>query len=176
MFCSSCGFNILVYGFGSKRPLLEEFRTTMLKGFSQLVVNGYFPSLSVKHVHLLFWASIVSLAVVHYSRVTIIKCLLTVMTVWPPHFCWLDFKRFDNEIFMFSLLCSASNENPLIVIQNHWINVDQCKVECFNWVPLSNCLYKIKSLIYMYFGWIILANYWLQYAKCSKTVYVLFKF
>ncbi|XP_052252829.1 origin recognition complex subunit 2-like isoform X2 [Dreissena polymorpha] len=44
------GFNILLYGFGSKRRLLEGFRETVLKGFSNLVVNGYFPSLSVKHI------------------------------------------------------------------------------------------------------------------------------
>ncbi|XP_052805589.1 origin recognition complex subunit 2-like [Mya arenaria] len=44
------GFNILLYGFGSKRNLMEDFRNTTLSGFSQLVVNGYFPSLSVKHI------------------------------------------------------------------------------------------------------------------------------
>ena len=46
----SNGFNILLYGLGSKRNLIEDFRTTMLKDFSHVVVNGYFPSLTVKHV------------------------------------------------------------------------------------------------------------------------------
>ena len=49
-FYFSNGFNILLYGLGSKRNLIEDFRTTMLKGFSHVVVNGYFPSLTVKHV------------------------------------------------------------------------------------------------------------------------------
>ncbi|XP_045207430.2 origin recognition complex subunit 2-like [Mercenaria mercenaria] len=44
------GFNILLYGFGSKRMLMEDFRSTILKGFSQLVINGYFPSLTIKHI------------------------------------------------------------------------------------------------------------------------------
>ena len=29
---------------------MEEFRTEVLSGFSHLVINGYFPSLTVKHV------------------------------------------------------------------------------------------------------------------------------
>ncbi|XP_060556304.1 origin recognition complex subunit 2-like [Ruditapes philippinarum] len=50
MFQMCNGFNILLYGFGSKRNLMEKFRSTTLKGFSQLVVNGYFPSLTIKHI------------------------------------------------------------------------------------------------------------------------------
>lgn len=49
-FIYSNGFNILLYGFGSKRKLIEQFRHTVLPGFSHLVINGYFPSLTVKHV------------------------------------------------------------------------------------------------------------------------------
>ncbi|KAK3691716.1 hypothetical protein RRG08_004025 [Elysia crispata] len=44
------GFNILLHGLGSKRNLLEQFRETHLAKFSHLVVNGYFPSLTVKHI------------------------------------------------------------------------------------------------------------------------------
>ncbi|CAG2191397.1 ORC2 [Mytilus edulis] len=42
-------FNILLHGLGSKRTLLEDFRKTMLSELSHVVVNGYFPSLTVKH-------------------------------------------------------------------------------------------------------------------------------
>ena len=41
---------ILLHGLGSKRTLLEDFRKTMLSDLSQVVVNGYFPSLTIKHV------------------------------------------------------------------------------------------------------------------------------
>ena len=51
LFCSN-GFNILLYGLGSKRNMIEDFRTSMLSDFSHLVVNGYFPSLTIKHVSL----------------------------------------------------------------------------------------------------------------------------
>ncbi|CAG5125072.1 unnamed protein product, partial [Candidula unifasciata] len=45
-----CGYNILLHGLGSKRTLLEKFREEHLGKFSHLVINGYFPSLTVKHV------------------------------------------------------------------------------------------------------------------------------
>ncbi|KAL3836298.1 hypothetical protein ACJMK2_021735 [Sinanodonta woodiana] len=44
------GFNILLYGLGSKRNLLEDFQQSYLKDFSCLVVNGYFPSLTIKDI------------------------------------------------------------------------------------------------------------------------------
>ena len=44
------GFNILVYGLGSKRYLLDEFRTRSLDGKNVVVVNGYFPGLTIKEI------------------------------------------------------------------------------------------------------------------------------
>ncbi|XP_012939877.1 origin recognition complex subunit 2 isoform X2 [Aplysia californica] len=44
------GYNILLYGLGSKRSLLDDFRTKHIAKYSHLVVNGYFPSLTVKQI------------------------------------------------------------------------------------------------------------------------------
>ncbi|XP_055235340.1 origin recognition complex subunit 2 isoform X3 [Gorilla gorilla gorilla] len=44
------GFNIVLYGLGSKRDLLERFRTTMLQDTIHVVINGFFPGISVKSV------------------------------------------------------------------------------------------------------------------------------
>ncbi|XP_062907803.1 origin recognition complex subunit 2 [Mobula hypostoma] len=44
------GFSILLYGLGSKRELLEEFRSQMLEGTVHLVVNGFFPSITLKSI------------------------------------------------------------------------------------------------------------------------------
>ncbi|KFV91679.1 Origin recognition complex subunit 2, partial [Fulmarus glacialis] len=44
------GFNIVLYGLGSKRDLLEKFRTSALQGSVHLVVNGYFPSITVRSI------------------------------------------------------------------------------------------------------------------------------
>ncbi|XP_066504196.1 origin recognition complex subunit 2 [Hoplias malabaricus] len=44
------GFNILLYGLGSKKFLLEKFRTTMLSDSVHLVVNGFFPSITLKSI------------------------------------------------------------------------------------------------------------------------------
>ncbi|XP_036443057.1 origin recognition complex subunit 2 [Colossoma macropomum] len=44
------GFNILLYGLGSKKLLLEKFRTTMLSDSVHMVVNGFFPSITLKSI------------------------------------------------------------------------------------------------------------------------------
>lgn len=44
------GFNILLYGLGSKRVLLDQFRSSKLSSSVQVVVNGFFPSLTIKNV------------------------------------------------------------------------------------------------------------------------------
>ncbi|XP_004674887.1 PREDICTED: origin recognition complex subunit 2 [Condylura cristata] len=44
------GFNIVLYGLGSKRELLERFRTTMLQDSIHIVINGFFPGISVKSI------------------------------------------------------------------------------------------------------------------------------
>ncbi|KAL7854630.1 hypothetical protein SRHO_G00168200 [Serrasalmus rhombeus] len=44
------GFNILLYGLGSKKLLLEKFRTTILSDSVHMVVNGFFPSITLKSI------------------------------------------------------------------------------------------------------------------------------
>ena len=44
------GFNIIVYGLGSKRTLLENFAKCHLSSVPHIVVNGYFPGLTVKQL------------------------------------------------------------------------------------------------------------------------------
>lgn len=39
-----------MYGLGSKRYLLDEFRTRCLDGKNVVVVNGYFPGLTMKEI------------------------------------------------------------------------------------------------------------------------------
>lgn len=50
LFQMSAGFNILLYGLGSKRELIESFRSEKLASSVHLVINGYFPGLTVKQV------------------------------------------------------------------------------------------------------------------------------
>uniref|UniRef100_A0A1A7XX55 Origin recognition complex subunit 2 n=2 Tax=Iconisemion striatum TaxID=60296 RepID=A0A1A7XX55_9TELE len=44
------GFSVLVYGLGSKKALLEDFRVSRLSQEVHLVVNGFFPSITVKAI------------------------------------------------------------------------------------------------------------------------------
>ncbi|KAH8950069.1 hypothetical protein BDL97_10G064700 [Sphagnum fallax] len=46
----SCGFGLLLYGFGSKKTLLEDFANSALVDGAAIVVNGYLPSVNIKHV------------------------------------------------------------------------------------------------------------------------------
>ncbi|KAG6545560.1 hypothetical protein Mapa_012910 [Marchantia paleacea] len=44
------GFGLLMYGFGSKKALLEDFATTVLADGPVVVVNGYLPVVRMKNV------------------------------------------------------------------------------------------------------------------------------
>ncbi|KAJ3012459.1 Origin recognition complex subunit 2, partial [Thoreauomyces humboldtii] len=44
------GFNLLFYGYGSKRDLLNQFATETLNDGGILVVNGFFPGLTIRSV------------------------------------------------------------------------------------------------------------------------------
>ncbi|XP_029971811.1 origin recognition complex subunit 2-like [Salarias fasciatus] len=44
------GFSVLVYGLGSKKALLEDFRVSHLSQEIHLVVNGFFPSITLKSI------------------------------------------------------------------------------------------------------------------------------
>ncbi|XP_050081115.1 origin recognition complex subunit 2 [Anopheles maculipalpis] len=50
MFLLNEGFSVLLYGLGSKRSLLQTFHHKLLADRSVVVVNGFFPSLTVKDV------------------------------------------------------------------------------------------------------------------------------
>ncbi|CAN9503266.1 unnamed protein product [Ophioblennius macclurei] len=44
------GFSVLVYGLGSKKALLEDFRVSYLSRKIHMVVNGFFPSITLKSI------------------------------------------------------------------------------------------------------------------------------
>ncbi len=43
-------FSIVTFGFGSKKKLLQEFHETKLSESDCIIINGFFPSLTLKHV------------------------------------------------------------------------------------------------------------------------------
>lgn len=47
---SRCGFGLLMYGFGSKKALIEDFASASLTEYSVIVINGYLPSVNLKQV------------------------------------------------------------------------------------------------------------------------------
>ncbi|GMH23229.1 hypothetical protein Nepgr_025072 [Nepenthes gracilis] len=49
-FVLRCDFGLLMYGFGSKKALLEDFACTALTEHAVIVINGYLQSINLKHV------------------------------------------------------------------------------------------------------------------------------
>ncbi|XP_010505346.1 PREDICTED: origin of replication complex subunit 2-like isoform X2 [Camelina sativa] len=45
-----CGFGLLMYGFGSKKALIEDFASASLTEYSVVVINGNLPSVNLKQV------------------------------------------------------------------------------------------------------------------------------
>ncbi|XP_014254352.1 origin recognition complex subunit 2 isoform X2 [Cimex lectularius] len=50
LFSMSEGYNVLVYGVGSKKTLLDLFRDLYLRDCLTIVVNGFFPGITVKPI------------------------------------------------------------------------------------------------------------------------------
>ncbi|KAG6434013.1 hypothetical protein SASPL_105633 [Salvia splendens] len=50
VFMLRCGFGLLMYGFGSKKGLIEDFASTALTDYSVVVINGYLQSINLKQV------------------------------------------------------------------------------------------------------------------------------
>lgn len=50
LYTLSEGYNILVYGLGSKKLLLDQFRSKFLNSCKVLVINGYFPGITLKEI------------------------------------------------------------------------------------------------------------------------------
>ncbi|XP_075971594.1 origin recognition complex subunit 2 [Anticarsia gemmatalis] len=50
LYILSENFNIVLYGIGSKRSVLQQFQKQKLKDFPCIVVNGFFPSLTIKSI------------------------------------------------------------------------------------------------------------------------------
>ncbi|KAI9096675.1 hypothetical protein K1719_025854 [Acacia pycnantha] len=50
VFALRCYFSLLMYGFGSKKALLEDFASTALAEHSVIVINGYLPAINLKQV------------------------------------------------------------------------------------------------------------------------------
>lgn len=50
LYVLSENFNIILYGIGSKRAILHQFQMQKLQDFPCIVINGFFPSLTIKSI------------------------------------------------------------------------------------------------------------------------------
>lgn len=71
-----------MYGFGSKKALIEDFASTALTECAVLVINGYLQSINIKQVLLLGFYFIVvrvSLAFLHFSRIISLVAMVDIV-------------------------------------------------------------------------------------------------
>lgn len=76
LFTMNEGFNMLLHGLGSKRNILQQFHKDMLADQTVLVVNGFFPSLTIKEILDSITVDILEMSVVsrnHHEVVDAIK-------------------------------------------------------------------------------------------------------
>ena len=60
-----------MYGFGSKKALIEDFASKALTEHSVVVINGYLQSINLKQVHILDFRAICYSFILDYRRVRI---------------------------------------------------------------------------------------------------------
>lgn len=145
------GFSILLYGVGSKRKLLQSFQETVMDDSDVLVVNGFFPSLSINEV-----VSTIAKNILELSNVPtdLYECLELVQSWYSGVYknsLYLIVHNIDGEMLrsdkcqdILSRLASTPNIYLLASIDH--INAplvwDQVKLSSFNftWWDVTNFL------------------------------------
>ncbi|XP_046993211.1 origin recognition complex subunit 2 isoform X1 [Schistocerca americana] len=145
------GFSILLYGVGSKRKLLQSFQETVMDESDVLVVNGFFPSLSINEVVNMIAKNILELSNVPAD---LYECLELVQSWYSGIYknsLYLIVHNIDGEMLrndkcqdVLSRLASTPNIYLLASIDH--INAplvwDQAKLSSFNftWWDVTNFL------------------------------------
>ena len=62
----------MLYGYGSKKRLIEEFRKKMCSNYNCVVINGFFPSVTLKNVSLIH---VINVSLIHVINVSLIHVI-----------------------------------------------------------------------------------------------------
>ena len=140
------GFNMLCYGFGSKKTMLMGFAGRRLKDVPQIVVNGYFPSLHIKQILTCITESLLGFAGPYRNvpeHVAFIKAQYESGEGAAGRGLYLLVNNIDgpmlrNEAAQMSLSQLAETENIHIVASIDQLNAplmwDHDKLARFNWL------------------------------------------
>uniref|UniRef100_A0A673WUA5 Origin recognition complex subunit 2 n=1 Tax=Salmo trutta TaxID=8032 RepID=A0A673WUA5_SALTR len=137
------GYSVLLYGLGSKKALLEEFRVSLLCQEMHLVVNGFFPSITLKSILTALSAELLEHQGTFRNPADQLQYITTTLREQPDLHVYLLIHNIDGPMLrgektQNALGQLASLPNLHLVASIDHINAplvwDHCKLSQFNWV------------------------------------------
>ncbi|KAM3865775.1 origin recognition complex subunit 2 [Diretmus argenteus] len=137
------GFNVLVYGLGSKKTLLEDFRVSQLSDEIHLVVNGFFPSITLKSILNALTSEVLEHQGTFRTPSDQIQYIAETLKESPDLHVYLLIHNIDGPMLRGEKTQSALGQlaslpNLHVVASIDHINAplvwDQCKQSQFNWL------------------------------------------
>lgn len=135
-FVMSAGFNILLHGLGSKRNLLQQFHQDVLGDQTVLVVNGFFPSLTIKDVLDSIAVDILELTALSRNQHEVVDAIAEELSGRPEQHVFLIVHNIDgvmlrNHKAQLILSRLAKVEQIHMIASMDHINAPLCKCEMF---------------------------------------------
>ncbi|XP_041698666.1 origin recognition complex subunit 2 [Coregonus clupeaformis] len=137
------GYSVLLYGLGSKKALLEEFRVALLCQEMHLVINGFFPSITLKSILTALSAELLEHQGTFRNPADQLQYITTTLREQPDLHVYLLIHNIDGPMLrgertQNALGQLASLPNLHLVASIDHINAplvwDQCKLSQFNWL------------------------------------------
>ncbi|XP_023228441.1 origin recognition complex subunit 2-like [Centruroides sculpturatus] len=148
------GFNILLYGLGSKIQIMEDFYKEMLGNSEILVINGFFPGLTIKHILNTITEDVIKHNKTFRDPLDQVKFIMEEMDKKKMEELYLIINNIDAP-----LLCSEKSQSLLsYLIQSPHIHAvasidhinapliwDQTKLNRYNWIWFDATTFSIYS-------------------------------
>ncbi|KAJ8255303.1 hypothetical protein GJAV_G00203350 [Gymnothorax javanicus] len=144
------GFSVLLYGLGSKKQLLESFRTSMLSDSVHMVINGFFPSITLKSILNSITGEVLDHSGSFRTPMDQVDFIVEAMRQDPDFHVYLIVHNIDgpmlrNEKTQQTLGQLASIPNMHLLASIDHINAplvwDQPKMSLFNWLWYETTTY-----------------------------------
>lgn len=140
------GFNVLLYGLGSKRSVLHDFHREYLSDLPVIVVNGFFPSLTMKEIIDSIMIEILEIDSVPGNIFEAVQIITEEFQRYPNLHLYLIVHNIEGEMLRVNLknqsaLASlASVDNIHLIASIDHINAPLSR---FFFIFLKMCIYKV---------------------------------
>lgn len=126
------GYTVMLHGFGSKRNLLQTFHKEKLADQHVVVINGFFPSLTIKDILDTIWTDLLEMTTVGGNPHEIVNMIEEEMKEIPALHIFLIVHNIDGTMLrndkaqsILSRLASIRNIHMIVSIDH--INAPLCK-------------------------------------------------